>query len=63
MGDLGVERLHSQRGYYRSGHSYWIEALYHTPAEIQEAVCETVIHEVGHYFGLDDERIDELMEQ
>src|SRR5262245_2148215 len=39
-----------------------IEELYHTPEEIQEAVRETVIHEVGHYFGLDDERIDELME-
>jgi predicted Zn-dependent protease with MMP-like domain len=39
-----------------------IEALYHTPAEIKAAVRETIIHEVGHYFGLDDERIDELME-
>jgi predicted Zn-dependent protease with MMP-like domain len=39
-----------------------IEAFYHTPEEIQAAVRETVIHEVGHYFGLDDERIDELME-
>ena len=40
-----------------------IEALYRTSEEIQEAVRETVIHEVGHYFGLDDQRIDELMEQ
>ena len=40
-----------------------IEALYRTPEEIQAAVREMVIHEVGHYFGLDDERIDELMEQ
>ena len=40
-----------------------IEALYRTPEEIREAVRETVIHEVAHYFGLDDERIDELMEQ
>ena len=40
-----------------------IEALYRTPEEIQTAVRETVIHEVGHYFGLDDARIDELMEQ
>ena len=39
-----------------------IESLYQTPEEIQAAVRETVIHEVGHYFGLDDERIDELME-
>ena len=39
-----------------------IEALYCTPEKIKAAVRETVIHEVGHYFGLDDERIDELME-
>jgi predicted Zn-dependent protease with MMP-like domain len=26
-------------------------------------VRETVIHEVGHYFGLDDARLEELMEQ
>ena len=39
-----------------------IEDLYDTPEEIKAAVRETVIHEVGHYFGLDDERIDELME-
>ena len=39
-----------------------IEALYRSPEEIREAVRETVIHEVAHYFGLDDERIDELME-
>jgi len=40
-----------------------IEALYRTPEEMKEAVCDTVIHEVGHYFGLDDERIEELMGQ
>jgi predicted Zn-dependent protease with MMP-like domain len=39
-----------------------IEALYRTPAEIKAAVCETVVHEVAHYFGLDDARLDELME-
>jgi len=39
-----------------------IEALYRSPEEIREAVRETVLHEVAHYFGLDDERIDELME-
>jgi len=26
-------------------------------------VRETVIHEVGHYFGLDEARLEELMEQ
>jgi predicted Zn-dependent protease with MMP-like domain len=39
-----------------------IEALYPTPAAMKEAVRDTVIHEVGHYFGLDDARIEELME-
>jgi predicted Zn-dependent protease with MMP-like domain len=40
-----------------------IEALCHTPEEIKDMVGETVIHEVGHYFGLDDARLEELMEQ
>ena len=40
-----------------------IEALCHTPEEIKDVVRETVIHEVGHYFGLDDARLEELMEQ
>jgi predicted Zn-dependent protease with MMP-like domain len=40
-----------------------VEALCHTPEEIKDVVRETVIHEVGHYFGLDDARLEELMEQ
>ncbi len=40
-----------------------IEALCRTPEEIKDVVRETVIHEVGHYFGLDDTRLEELMEQ
>jgi predicted Zn-dependent protease with MMP-like domain len=28
--------------------------------EMEELVQDTVIHEIGHYFGLDDERLDEL---
>lgn len=40
-----------------------IEAMCRTPEEIKEAVRETVVHEVGHYFGLDDERLEELLEQ
>ncbi len=28
--------------------------------EIEERIKEVVIHEVGHYFGLDDERLREL---
>ena len=40
-----------------------IEARCCTPEEIKDVVRETVIHEVGHYFGLDDARLEELMEQ
>lgn len=39
-----------------------IETMCRTPEEIKEAVRETVIHELGHYFGLDDERLEELLE-
>jgi predicted Zn-dependent protease with MMP-like domain len=28
--------------------------------EMEELVRDTVVHEVGHYFGLDDERLAEL---
>jgi predicted Zn-dependent protease with MMP-like domain len=31
-----------------------------TLAEMEDLVRDTVIHEVGHYFGLDDERLEEL---
>jgi len=27
---------------------------------IREQVCHTVIHEVAHYYGIDDKRLDEL---
>jgi predicted Zn-dependent protease with MMP-like domain len=37
-----------------------IEALCRTKEEIEEKVREVVIHEVGHYFGLDDDAILEL---
>jgi predicted Zn-dependent protease with MMP-like domain len=30
---------------------------------IQEKVKEVVVHEVGHYFGLDDEKLRELEEE
>jgi predicted Zn-dependent protease with MMP-like domain len=39
-----------------------IEATCRTQRAIKDAVQETVLHELGHYFGLDDERLDELME-
>jgi predicted Zn-dependent protease with MMP-like domain len=37
-----------------------IESICRTREEIEEKVREVVIHEVGHYFGLDDDRLREL---
>jgi len=37
-----------------------IESICQTKEGIEEKVREVVIHEVGHYFGLDDERLREL---
>ena len=37
-----------------------IESICKTKEEIKEEIREVVIHEVGHYFGLDDERLEEL---
>ena len=31
--------------------------------EMEELVRDTVVHEVGHYFGLDDERLEELEQE
>ena len=31
--------------------------------EMEELVRDTVVHEVGHYFGLDDDRLDELEQE
>ncbi|HST49658.1 MAG TPA: metallopeptidase family protein [Jatrophihabitans sp.] len=31
-----------------------------TEAEVVEEVRRTVIHEVGHHFGIDDDRLHEL---
>jgi predicted Zn-dependent protease with MMP-like domain len=40
-----------------------IESGCATKEEVEEKVREVVIHEVGHYFGLDDERLRELEEE
>jgi predicted Zn-dependent protease with MMP-like domain len=40
-----------------------IEALCRSREEIEERVREVVIHEVGHYVGLDDNRLRELEEE
>jgi predicted Zn-dependent protease with MMP-like domain len=37
-----------------------IESICRTKREIEEKVRDVVIHEVGHYFGLSDERLREL---
>jgi predicted Zn-dependent protease with MMP-like domain len=37
-----------------------IERLGGTPAEIRAQVRRTVIHEVAHHFGIDDDRLAEL---
>ncbi len=37
-----------------------IESVCRTREEVEEKIREVVIHEVGHYFGLDDERLREL---
>lgn len=36
-----------------------IEALAPTEDEVKKRVQTTVLHEVGHYFGLDDEKLKE----
>jgi predicted Zn-dependent protease with MMP-like domain len=40
-----------------------LEAMCRTTDEIKAAVKDTVKHEIGHYFGLDDEQLEELMEE
>ena len=38
-----------------------LEALYPSRDELKAAIKDTVKHEIGHYFGLDDDRLEELM--
>lgn len=35
-------------------------AICHTEEEVADQVRRTVIHEIGHYFGIDDARLREL---
>jgi predicted Zn-dependent protease with MMP-like domain len=37
-----------------------IEDVCETDDEVREQVRVTVLHEIGHYFGIDDERLHEL---
>ena len=40
-----------------------IESMCETKEKVEEKVREVVMHEVGHYFGLDDERLRELEDE
>ena len=37
-----------------------IERSSSTPNDVREQVRRTVIHEIGHHFGLDEDRLEEL---
>jgi predicted Zn-dependent protease with MMP-like domain len=37
-----------------------LEQSFPDPGELEEEIRITVLHELGHYFGLDEERIAEL---
>ena len=37
-----------------------IESVCHSEDEVVEQVRETVLHEVAHHFGIDDDRLDEI---
>ncbi len=37
-----------------------IESLCETDEDVREQVRKTVLHELGHYFGIDDDRLHEL---
>ena len=37
-----------------------IESICRTDNEVREQVRTTVLHEIGHYFGIDDDRLHEL---
>jgi predicted Zn-dependent protease with MMP-like domain len=40
-----------------------IEQAAQSPEEIEEIVLETVIHEIGHYFGFDDDELYRIEEK
>jgi predicted Zn-dependent protease with MMP-like domain len=37
-----------------------LEESFHDPDELREEIRTTVLHELAHYFGLDEDRISEL---
>ena len=60
-----------QRGFYYGNvlpdkitlYQFPIESMCETKEKVEEKVREVVMHEVGHYFGLDDERLRELEDE
>jgi predicted Zn-dependent protease with MMP-like domain len=36
------------------------EAFGHDPAELEHEIRVTVLHELAHYFGIDEDRLEEL---
>jgi predicted Zn-dependent protease with MMP-like domain len=40
-----------------------IESAAATPGDIEEIVLDTVMHEVGHYFGFSDDELYEMMDE
>jgi len=37
-----------------------LEAVTHSREELKDQIRRTVLHEIGHYFGIDDKRLREL---
>ena len=37
-----------------------LEAICHSSEELKEQIQRTILHEIGHYFGLSDKRLREL---
>lgn len=37
-----------------------LEADFAEPEDLEEEIRVTVLHELGHYFGLDEDRLEEL---
>lgn len=55
-GDYGIGELPDRIFIYRSA----ICAICQTEADVVHEVITTVVHEVAHHFGIDDDRLHEL---
>jgi predicted Zn-dependent protease with MMP-like domain len=54
--DLGLSALPDRITIFRRP----LEARARNRAELAELVRDTVVHEIAHHFGIDDDRLDEL---